>query len=72
MAALFIVGTMWAMNHGLGMIYQSGTAWVDMAWAAGTGLMFADIFAGKKINGSTVLAGLLGGVIGGFILSCFL
>ena len=28
MAAAFIVGTMWAMNHGLGMIYQSGTAWL--------------------------------------------
>jgi len=72
MAALFIVGTMWALNHGLGMVYQSGTAWVDMAWAAGTGLFLADVFAGKKINGSTILAGIVGGIIGGFILSTFL
>ena len=72
MAALFIVGTMWSLNHGLGMIYQSGTSWVDMAWAAGTGLFLADVFAGKKINGSTVLAGILGGIIGGFLLSTFL
>ena len=72
MAAGFVVGTMWAMNHGLGMIHQSGTAWIDMAWAAGTGLFLADLFAGKKINGSTILAGILGGIIGGFILSTFL
>lgn len=72
MAALFIVGTMWAMNHGLGMIYQSGTAWIDMAWAAGVGLFLADVFAGKKINGSTILAGIVGGILGGFILSTFL
>ncbi len=72
MAAAFVVGTMWAMNHGLGMIHQSGTAWIDMAWAAGTGLFLADLFAGKKINGSTILAGILGGIIGGFVLSTFL
>lgn len=72
MAAGFVVGTMWALNHGLGMIHQSGTAWVDMAWAAGTGLFLADVFAGKKINGSTILAGILGGIIGGFVLSTFL
>ena len=72
MAAAFIVGTMWALNHGLGMVYQSGTAWIDMAWAAATGLFFADVFAGKKINGSTILAGILGGIIGGFVLSSFL
>ncbi len=65
-------GTMWALNQGLGMVYQSGTAWIDMAWAAGTGLFFADVFAGKKINASTILAGIVGGIIGGFVLSSFL
>lgn len=72
MAAAFIVGTMWALNHGLGMVYQSGTAWIDMAWAAATGLFFADVFAGKKINATTILAGIVGGIIGGFVLSSFL
>ena len=71
MAAGFIVGTAWTINHGVGLIVQTG-AWVDMAWAAGTGLFLADVFAGKKINGSTILAGILGGIIGGFFLSTFL
>jgi hypothetical protein len=72
MAAGFIVGTTWALNHGIGMLWQSGASWIDMAWAAGTGLMLADLFAGKKFNTTTVLAGILGGIIGGFILSTVL
>ena len=32
MAAGFIVGTTWSLNHGAGMVTQSaGGAWVDMA-----------------------------------------
>ena len=27
----FIVGTTWTLNHGVGLIYQSGAAWIDMA-----------------------------------------
>lgn len=72
MAAAFVVGTMWSLNHGVGMIFQSGTAWVDMAWAAGTGLFLADVIGGKKINYSLVLAGIVGGIIGGFFLSTVL
>ena len=72
MAAGFIVGTTWALNHGIGMLWQSGASWIDMAWAAGIGLMLADLFAGKKFNTTTVLAGILGGIIGGFILSIVL
>ncbi len=72
MAAGFIVGTTWSLNHGLGLLWQSGTAWIDMAWAASTGLMMADLFAGKKFNVTTVVAGILGGIIGGFILSTVL
>ena len=72
MAGGMIVGTAWTLNHGIGMIYQSGAAWLDMGWAAGIGLMAADVFAGKKIDWSMVLAGIVGGLIGGFILSTFL
>lgn len=72
MAAAFVVGTIWSINHGLGMIYQSGSAWVDMAWAAGTGLFFADVIGGKKINFTNIGAGIVAGAIGGFILSTFL
>jgi len=72
MAAAFIVGTIWALNHGWGLIFQSGTAWVDMAWAAATGLFLADLFAGKKIKWSTLLAGPVAGIIGGFLLATVL
>lgn len=67
-----IVGTAWVINHGMGMIYQSGAAWLDMGWAAGVGLMAVDVFAGKKINWSMVLSGIVGGLVGGFILSTWL
>ncbi len=72
MAAGFIVGTAWTLNHGVGFIVQSGPAWVDMAWAAGAGLFVASVASGDNagkglVNGAFAI---LGGVIGGFILSC--
>jgi hypothetical protein len=43
-----------------------------MAWAAATGLFLADLFAGKKIKWSTLLAGPVAGIIGGFLLATVL
>ncbi len=70
LAAGFIVGTSWALNHGVGMIVQTG-AWVDMAWAAGAGLFFASAISKDHFGKGLINAGYaaLGGVIGGFILS---
>lgn len=73
-AAAFIVGTIWSINHGLGMIHQSGGAWIDMAWAAGIGLLVGGIYAGDSFSKSvpTITAAIIGGTLGGFILSTFL
>lgn len=71
MAAGFIVGTAWTINHGVGLIVQTG-AWVDMAWAAGIGLFVASAISGDHVGKGLVNAvfAIIGGVLGGFILSC--
>lgn len=72
MAAGFIVGTVWSLNHGVGFMVQSGPAWIDQAWAAGTGLFAASLAAGDKGGKGFVNVGfaIIGGIIGGYILSC--
>jgi len=71
MAAGMIVGTTWALNHGVGMIHQTGAAWVDMAFAASAGLFAASAVCGDCVKkGSLDLTfAIIGGVLGGFILS---
>lgn len=83
MAAGFIVGTIWMVNHALpgvgfgtgqttvsGLIVQSGDAWIDMAWAAGIGLLIGSTVRGKKLSKAlpTIAAAVLGGAFGGFML----
>lgn len=78
MAALWIVGLMWALNHGYatinggsGLIHQTG-AWVDMGTAAGVGLIVASMGRGAKFDshtGMNVIAAIVGGIIGGLILA---
>lgn len=72
MAAGFIVGTCWTLNHGVGFIFQSGAAWIDMAWAAGFGLFVASLTSGDKLGEglTTALMAIIGGTLGGFIISC--
>jgi hypothetical protein len=74
LAAAFIVGTVWSLNHGMSMILQSGEIWIDMAWAAGTGLLAGGIYSGDSFKKAipTVICSVIGGVLGGFILSTFL
>ena len=71
MAAGFIVGTTWCLNHGVGCIVQSGAAWVDMAFAAGVGLFVASALSGDHVGKGLVNAffAIVGGTLGGFILS---
>lgn len=77
MAALWIVGVMWALNHGWphanggGLIKQTGY-WVDMGTAAGVGLLFASLLRGAKFDEHTsrnILAAVLGGIIAGLVLA---
>lgn len=77
LAALFIVGVIWALNHGYtnasggGLIFQGG-AWIDMGFAAGVGCLVASVLRGAKVDQATktnLLAALCGGVLGGLILT---
>lgn len=71
MAAGFIVGLTWTLNHGIGLIYQTGPAWVDMAFAAGIGLFVASVLSGDNASKGLVNAAfaIIGGTLGGLILS---
>lgn len=71
MAAGFIVGTAWTINHGVGLVAQSGPLWVDMAFAAAVGLFVASALSGDNVKKGLVNAAfaITGGVLGGFILS---
>lgn len=72
LAGGFIVGTTWTLNHGVGLIYQSGAAWIDMAWAAFIGLFVASAISGDDVGKGIgmIINAILGGVLGGFILYC--
>lgn len=71
MAAGFIVGTAWTLNHGVGFMVQTG-AWIDMAWAAAIGLFVASALSGDDVQSGLINAffAIVGGTLGGFILSC--
>lgn len=72
-AAMLIPGTMWILNHGIKnhLIWQSGTVWIDMAWAVGIGVFISSKIQGGKITKAqnAVVAVILGGIIGGYILT---
>ncbi|HEP1819267.1 TPA: hypothetical protein VB845_001075 [Streptococcus suis] len=74
LAASMVVGTVWCLNHGVGLMSQSGDAWVDMGLAAGVGVFVASAARGGKVGKATnnILAALVGGILGGLILSFFL
>ncbi|WP_124059071.1 Lin0368 family putative glycerol transporter subunit [Vaginisenegalia massiliensis] len=73
LAATFIVGTIWALNHGSAtpLIHQTG-AWVDQGLAVGVGVLFASSLRGGKIKKAipNIVAALLGGALAGLI--CYL
>lgn len=75
-AAAFIVGTVWCINHGIAtpMITQSGAAWVDQGLAAGVGVWVASVLVGGNVRKSlpTISASVCGGILAGVILSLFL
>lgn len=71
-AGALIVGTTWTLNHGVGLIYQSGTVWVDMGFAAFSGLFVASFLDGDcvKQGSKTAVFTIIGGTIGGLVLAC--
>ena len=75
-AALFIVGTIWSIDHGFenSLIHQTGKVWIDMAWSAAIGVFSASVVSGGKIKKSvfTLLAAIIGGVSGGIILYLYI
>ncbi|HFI0257029.1 TPA: hypothetical protein ACGOVD_001720 [Streptococcus suis] len=73
-AAAMIVGTIWCMNHFVGLMTQSGDAWIDMGLAAGVGVFVASVARGGKASKAqtNILAALVGGIIGGLLLSFIL
>lgn len=76
MAAAFIVGLSWTLNHGVGAIHQMpGGGWIDMAYAAFFGLWVATIVVDKASLGKSmpsVICSIIGGTLGGFFLSTFM
>ena len=68
----FIVGTSWLANHGGNalIVQGQGAPWIDMAWAAGIGIITFGIVTGADFKKSvpTFLFAIIGGIIGGFIL----
>lgn len=72
-AAIVIVGTIWIINHGMNnhLIQQSGSGWIDMAWAAAIGIFTASVATGGKIKKSfgNIGAALVGGVMGAVVLA---
>ena len=72
LAAIIIVGTIWVINHGIDnhLIQQSGSTWIDMAWAAAIGVFTASVVSGGKIRKSfaNINAAVIGGILGGIAL----
>ncbi len=71
MAAGVIVGTAWTLNHGYKLMYQTGDAWVDMAFAAFSGLFIASWIIDKASLSRGLLnafMAVIGGTLGGYIL----
>lgn len=75
LAAAFIVGTIWAINHGIStpMITQTG-AWVDQGLAVGVGVWVASVLQGgaPKKSVKNIITAVVGGCLAGGLLSLFL
>lgn len=72
-AAMIIPGTMWMVNHAMEkhLIIQSGSVWIDMAMAVGTGVFISSVIQGGKIKKAknTLSAAVCAALIGGFVLT---
>lgn len=68
-AGFAIIGTMWFLNHFVG-IHNNDGAWVDMALGIGVAGTTKDLFLGSPISSTETLPTLaiviIGGAVGGF------
>ena len=70
-AAMIIIGTMWFLNHYIGIIHNSDYgAWVDMGLAIGVCGISRDLFLSKSFypllqSSPTIIVVVLGGIGGG-------
>lgn len=75
MAAAFIVGTIWTLNHGIStpLIHQTGV-WVDQGLAVGIGVWVSSTIVGGKASQSVknIISAVVGGVLAGALLSLVL
>lgn len=72
LSALLVVAPAWLVNHGLPspLIYQSSSVFIDMGFAAGTGILVAGLASGQRLSSYrlTLPGVLLGGVLAGIVL----
>ncbi|NFG25485.1 hypothetical protein JW813_15260 [Clostridium botulinum] len=75
LAAAFVVGLTWCLNHGtaLPLIHQSGS-WVDQGFSVGIGLLTATIVLGGSFKKCipNILQAITGGALAAFIASLVL
>ena len=73
-AAGVIIGSVWLVNHGLPLIDQSGPIWVDMAFAAGTGVLVASIINKGSFTKAlpNLFLAFMGGLLAGGVISILL
>ena len=70
-AGFIIIGTMWYLNHYLGILHNpEGAAWVDMALGIGTAGLMRGVFSAGSIEPlvtslPTLTVVLVGGILGG-------
>lgn len=76
-AALVIIGTLWFLNHYVGIIDNpEGGAWVDMALGIGVAGTMRDVFLAGSVTPlvqsiPTLVLVILGGIAGGICAATF-
>ncbi len=69
-AGLIIIGTMWFMNHYIGLVHNKG-AFIDMALGIGVAGTMRDVFNNGIQAGveslPTLITVIVGGIIGGYM-----
>ena len=72
LSGTFISGSVWIISHGLSkpLIYQSGSIWIDMAWAPAIGGITFSILNGHSLKKAfpNFLAAISGGICAGMLI----
>ncbi len=72
LSGTLISGSIWILSHGLSnhLIYQSGSIWIDMAWAPAIGGITFSLLNGHNLKKSfpNFLAAISGGIFAGMVI----